>query len=533
MYYKAEAYVGTEYAGKLLYDSGLTPIYVSDNPVINAQHLVSEAARGYRYGLPYHAAMASITTAPAERLGLGNRLGKVAAGFDADVVVWDSDPLDVGATPVQVWIDGAAQYKNPVELKKSAPPKLIIPDDKLFKIHTEEPTRMEAVIFTGVSSFLTAANNISSVSVGNNVVITKGRITCVGSCAAELDLAAKANVSVIKFEGGGYLTQSLTAFGGTLGLTSIDSEPSTDNGDSGLTFSRAEDGLSLDDKKLHTAYRYGVTKAISAPKYQGVSTLHGTSVGFVTGSATALEDGAVFASDAAVHYTLGHGDGLASSLSAALGTLRGKLLEAVASNGTPAADPYAESAFLQRVVNGNMTLAIQAYSADVMASLLKIKAVVDARAPKPMRLTITGAGESWMVAKELAAADVGVILTPAFSFGISWDERRALTGAPLTNGTAVDRLLEAGVVTAIGIEGDWQVRNLALTAGIVHKNSGGRVDERAALDLVGANVYRILGINEPGVAEGHFVIYEGSPLEIGSRVRAVGGGRSEVLVFPA
>ncbi|CAI4213309.1 unnamed protein product [Parascedosporium putredinis] len=118
MWYKAEAYIGSEYAGKILYEQGLTPIYVSDNPVINAQHLILEAAKAHRYGLPYHVALASVTTAPAERLGLGSRLGKVKPGFDADVVVWDSDPLSLGASPVQVWIDGVAQYENPVELEK-------------------------------------------------------------------------------------------------------------------------------------------------------------------------------------------------------------------------------------------------------------------------------------------------------------------------------------------------------------------------------------------------------------------------------
>ena len=35
-------------------------------------------------------------------------------------MVWDSDPLSVGATPVQVWIDGAPQFKDPVELEKPA-----------------------------------------------------------------------------------------------------------------------------------------------------------------------------------------------------------------------------------------------------------------------------------------------------------------------------------------------------------------------------------------------------------------------------
>ncbi len=61
--------------------------------MVNAQHVLFEAAKGYRFGLPYHAALAAVTTAPAERLGLGQSLGKIKPGFDADIVVWDTDPL--------------------------------------------------------------------------------------------------------------------------------------------------------------------------------------------------------------------------------------------------------------------------------------------------------------------------------------------------------------------------------------------------------------------------------------------------------
>jgi imidazolonepropionase-like amidohydrolase len=109
VYYKVEAYTASERAGAILYAHNITPTYVSDNPVLNSQHVVFEAAKAYGHGLPYHAALAGVTSAPAELLGLGNRIGKIKAGFDADIVLWDSDPLSVGATPVQVWIDGAAQ----------------------------------------------------------------------------------------------------------------------------------------------------------------------------------------------------------------------------------------------------------------------------------------------------------------------------------------------------------------------------------------------------------------------------------------
>jgi imidazolonepropionase-like amidohydrolase len=77
-------------------------VYVSDNPVLNSQHVVLEAAKAFRAGLPYSIALQGVTSQPARLLGLGNRIGKIAPGFDADILVWDSDPLSVGAAPAQV-----------------------------------------------------------------------------------------------------------------------------------------------------------------------------------------------------------------------------------------------------------------------------------------------------------------------------------------------------------------------------------------------------------------------------------------------
>ncbi len=300
MYYKAEAYVASEYAGKELWENGLTPIYVSDNPVINAQHVVFEAAKAYHYGLPYHAALASVTSAPAERLSLGQRLGKVKPGFDADVVVWDSDPLSVGATPVQVWIDGTAQFKDPVELDKPlASP--IVPDGRLAET-PGEPVELQDVVFTGVSAVLIEGYE-DAVAQGTpvNVAVFKGRITCVGACSDELG-AASSDGKIISLNNG-YLTHSFTAFGSLLGLVEIDQEGVTANGPSDV-FSRAADGLLLDTKKIHVAHNYGVTRAISAPEQRGRLSRLGTSVGFLTGAVNKLDRHAIFADDVAVHYTL-------------------------------------------------------------------------------------------------------------------------------------------------------------------------------------------------------------------------------------
>ncbi|KAJ0165915.1 hypothetical protein CTA2_9486 [Colletotrichum tanaceti] len=542
MWYKAEAALGSEYAGKHLHDAGLTPIYVSDNPVLNAQHVVLEAAKAYRYGLPYHAALASVTTAPAERLGLARRLGKVKPGFDADLVVWDSDPLSVGATPVQVWIDGTAQYENPVELNKTYEGP-IVPDESLASVRGEAVVWRDDVVFTGVSKVLYPVETDGFASDGKtyNVAISNGTIVCVGSCHAQLEKADTRKGAVIHLRNG-YLTPPFTAFGSTIGLNAIDTERDTDNGADGGRFSRGIDGLALDTEKLRVAHRYGVTRAVSAPKFSALGTHHGTSAAFLTGAQTTLDPGSVLARDAAVHYTLdlsakrGVVDGI-SSMSAAVGDLRYKLLKAVSSSAANAKfaveDGYSEAAFLQKVVRGEMVLVVTVHSADTIAALLDIKSTVEEAIKTTtdadvsfnnLRLVINGGAEAHLVADALAAAGVGVVLAPMQSFAVSWDQRRALTGAPLTNGTSIDALTGAGVVTAIGLEEDWIVRDLGLLAGVAYKNSEGRLTERDALDLVGGNIHKMLGL-EHSFGQDHFVIHEGSPLEIESKVMAVGDGK--------
>ncbi|KFA52757.1 hypothetical protein S40293_00862 [Stachybotrys chartarum IBT 40293] len=533
MYYKAEAYVASEFAGKILYEAGLTPVYVSDNPVLNAQHVLFEAAKAYHYGLPYHAALSAVTTAPAELLGMGKRLGKVKPGFDADVVVWDSDPLSVGATPVQVWIDGTAQFEDPVELVKPAEGPMV-PNSSLANI-TQEPTELQNVIFTGITKVLLSNDSPSDMSLGPfNVVVSDGQVACIGTCESEVQAAAGTSETVHLQNG--HITHAFTAVGGTVGLNEVDAEPTTDNGNNPIVFSRAVDGLLLDSQKLVAGANYGVTRAISAPKFAGGNTHHGTSVGFLTSAKTSLEEGAIFIPDVAVHYTLDLHVRRATSYSAAFGGLRQKLIVA-ATSAAPFIDPFSEAAYLKKVLNGELVLALTINGVEGIATALRIKSEVESllatssAAPK-IRLAIIGGAESHLVAKELAEADVGVILSPLQSTGGAWDQRRVLTGAPLTNGTNVDVLVAAGVTTAVGLEEDWQIRDLGFAAGIAFKNGNGKISEKEALDLVSVNIYKILGAELPEAeAKKHFIVSEGSPLEIGSRIKGIGAGSGTVRVF--
>ena len=78
-------------------------------------------------GLSWDEAFATISSVPADIMGVGDRYGSLKAGRAGDVVIWDGDPLELYAAATTVFIDGVEQplanrqdrlrdrYRNPVE----------------------------------------------------------------------------------------------------------------------------------------------------------------------------------------------------------------------------------------------------------------------------------------------------------------------------------------------------------------------------------------------------------------------------------
>jgi imidazolonepropionase-like amidohydrolase len=60
-------------------------------------------------GVSWGEALAMITSRPAEAIGLGGQIGRLAPGQHADVVIWSGDPLQVTSAAEQVFIDGVRQ----------------------------------------------------------------------------------------------------------------------------------------------------------------------------------------------------------------------------------------------------------------------------------------------------------------------------------------------------------------------------------------------------------------------------------------
>ncbi len=72
----------------------------------NARKIRQLAGNAAANGLPWEVALAGLTRVPAEAFGLGDRLGTIAPGRRADLVLWSGDPLEVTSVAEQVWFSG-------------------------------------------------------------------------------------------------------------------------------------------------------------------------------------------------------------------------------------------------------------------------------------------------------------------------------------------------------------------------------------------------------------------------------------------
>ena len=167
-----------------------------------------------------------------------------------DIVVWDSHPLALGATPKQVFIDGIAQLKSPFSVEK--------PDtfQKVPKTPNFDKEAADAVKYEGLPP-LEPAKSISGVVLFNNitslttrskdssdlvqmkltgdgeplgvVVVRQGKIACAGFEESCKSFFNDEDVVTVNLKGGA-ISPGLVSFGSPLGLEEIEAESTTSDG---------------------------------------------------------------------------------------------------------------------------------------------------------------------------------------------------------------------------------------------------------------------------------------------------------------
>ncbi|KAH9899532.1 composite domain of metallo-dependent hydrolase [Cubamyces lactineus] len=562
---KREAYRGSEFAPRVLADYGFPVAMQSNHPTLNSRDLLFEAQQAHYYGLPPPLALVSVTSIPAAAAGLSHRIGILREGADADVVLWDSHPLQLGATPRKVWVDGILQVGNDsdhvrIGLGKTSPEWLDPPQVPNFDVEREAAIKYEGLaplvpqkVVTGRVAlrnvkevFLRQSGDEAGVVVSHfgldgtanagvtHVTVDRGRVTCVGPvCEGE-----GRNAEVVVDLRGGTIAPGMMAFGSALGVEEIESEPSTGDGVlfdpfkgdvpsimgdyGGLT--RVDDALLFGTRNALVAHRAGVTYAttsfVQSPLFLRGKFIGGLSATFRTGAPNALERTAIIKSVTALHISIGRAPPTfnspqAPSLSSQIATLRRLLLE-----GEDTRTQTGE--WFKKAAEGTIPLVIDVSSADIMATLIRLKNEVEEKRGTYMHMVFSRATEAYLLAKEIAHADVGVILSPPRQYPWSWDDRRALAGPPLTNETALAILLKHGVTVGLGNWHTSRVQDTRFDVGWAVLESNNWINKRQAYELVSTNLEKLLDLEGWVGDMGDLVAYEGgSALDFTSKPVAI------------
>lgn len=90
--------------------AGVTVAIVGNGPgdedAFNVRNLRYEAGNAVAYGMTWDDALRAVTLAPAELLGVADKVGSLAPGKDANVVIWSGDPFEYDTRAEHVFVRG-------------------------------------------------------------------------------------------------------------------------------------------------------------------------------------------------------------------------------------------------------------------------------------------------------------------------------------------------------------------------------------------------------------------------------------------
>jgi imidazolonepropionase-like amidohydrolase len=108
--YKVEAFDAIPYNAALMTRRGVL-VSVNSDDAEEATHLNQEAAKSIKFGgLSHDEALKLVTLNPAIQLGIDKRVGSIDAGKDADLVIYNRDPLSDYAVVQKTLIDGRVYF---------------------------------------------------------------------------------------------------------------------------------------------------------------------------------------------------------------------------------------------------------------------------------------------------------------------------------------------------------------------------------------------------------------------------------------
>ncbi len=118
--YKVEAYDAIPYNAALMTRHGVVVSINSDDPE-EMRHLNQEAGKTMKWGgLSENEALKLVTINPAMQLGIADRVGSIEVGKDADLALFDGDPLTVDGRVQKTFIDGKLYFDRDLDRERTA-----------------------------------------------------------------------------------------------------------------------------------------------------------------------------------------------------------------------------------------------------------------------------------------------------------------------------------------------------------------------------------------------------------------------------
>ncbi len=124
--YKFEVNDAIPYNGPIMHNAGLVVAYNSDDAEMS-RRLNQEAAKAVKYGnVSEEEAWKFVTLNPAKLLHIDDKVGSIKVGKDADLVLWNTNPLSIYAKAEKTIIEGVVYY----DIVKNEALKLEVTNEK-------------------------------------------------------------------------------------------------------------------------------------------------------------------------------------------------------------------------------------------------------------------------------------------------------------------------------------------------------------------------------------------------------------------
>ena len=96
----------------VLSNTGVNVSLTTDHPVIPVQYLPICAGIAVKHGMKTEDAIRAMTINPAITLGIEDKVGSIEVGKDADIVIWDGNPLEIASNVMFTIINGKIIYQR-------------------------------------------------------------------------------------------------------------------------------------------------------------------------------------------------------------------------------------------------------------------------------------------------------------------------------------------------------------------------------------------------------------------------------------